>query len=503
VTNDDVRAAVRHAFRLDEDAVERAVEWLHALPLSPNWERPLCLIEVLETWLQVMGVQFTGAGSGREEARWLAIRRVLDAAAAYQRWGFAAPLRTKVAGFSRWLRVEAGTVLKDEREDDGLRTPPDAITVQPCHNAKGLEYAVVAVPDLAAGRFPANPRPSDLWRVLPRQRFSPVQARRLDGKASDKMRDEANLFYVALTRSAKYLLVTYAPPEEAKRPRSSHFFDFVAHHPATTRAPDALPRAVAPEAERLPPTPRREATTPQVTISQLHVYMTCPRAFFLRHVLGFPPPLNENIGLGVSVHSACWEVHKREMRGDPLDDAEIKKVASRHLSLPFASAGAREGLGNAAFRALRSYVSDYLQGERTIESAEQEVRLDLGPVTLVGRIDLAYHDCEGRLVLDEIKMEHGLGRDAHLLVPQAYALAFEQTRGRFPDRVGVRFLGNQGVDVYRSIAITEATVQQIKNRIVAAGEGIARRDFSPLPMVGVETCRNCDVRLVCGAVLRE
>ncbi|MGC4045046.1 MAG: ATP-dependent DNA helicase [Armatimonas sp.] len=498
VSEDDVVLAARRAFSLDDQAIEHSMDWLRTLPHSPEWEQPICLIEILESWLQHMGIRYSEDSTAAEETRWLAIRRILDAAAAYQRWGFATPLGTKIQGFSRWLRVEASTVLKDERKNGGLWITPDAITVQTVHNAKGLEYAVVVVPDLAEGSFPSRPRPASLWQIMPQNRLSPEQIRRLDGMYSDKLRDEANLFYVALTRSKRYLFLTYAPPERAKRPKPSPFLAFARGQSYVEQNPQQLPISALPVG-RLTPTPRREATALQITATQLAAYLNCPRQFYLRFVLNVPPPLVQALGYGNSLHNAAWEIHRRVSTGEELSPADVETIARRHNHLPFASAATRTALQEAGIASLKGYAERFQASSETPILTEQEVRLEIGSMTINGRIDLITkdNDCE---TLVELKNATDHIRDPDQVIAKTYALAAQSSMGRMPDRVETRLIARDSSSD-RITMMTEDVVKDTQTRIEQAGKDIVSRRFSPIPLACV--CSKCDVKRICAAAVDD
>lgn len=498
VNEDDVRAAVRLAgFGIHDEAIESGMDFARELRTAPDWSKPKCLIEVMEEWLQAMDVQFTGEGGTIEEVRWIAIRRVLNAGASYSRWGFDRPLGERVRGFARWLRIEAPLVYKDEEGDEGLRVKPDAVTLTTVHSAKGLEWPLVWLPDLEEGQFPLRPRESELWSIVPKATLTLDQRRRFDGSYADKQTDEHRLAYVGLTRAARYLIATYAPHPQSRNPHPSPYLVFLERHPSVTRDHDLLPRVASTGAERLPPKPRPETTALQVTATQLATYWTCPRQFLLRVILGFPPPLVESIGFGRGLHDAAWEVHGKTQAGENLSPAEVKKIASRHFHVPFASEETREALYEAAERALHGYVTRHeSEAGKQIIAAEQEVRLDLGPVTVIGRGDLVVRDAGGRTLV-ELKTATDHDRDPEQLVAKTYALALQATTGNLPDRVKTQTISADENDG-KVTKMTPDVVEETRNRITKAGLGLSERRFPPLPMAGADTCQNCDVRLICG-----
>jgi DNA helicase-2/ATP-dependent DNA helicase PcrA len=503
VTEADVRTAVSSAnFGVSDLATERAIQWLRDLPLNNDlWEQSTCLIALLEMWLSdVLGVKYTGEGGSAEEVRWYAIRRILDACGVYQRFGFARALKSKVRGFARWLRIEASSVMRDNEAGggDGIREAADAVQLMTCHSCKGLEAPVVWLPNLVAGLFPLRPRAADSWQLIPRDQCSPTQARCFEETYSDQLRGEANLFYVSLTRSSRHLLCTYAPHPKAKRSRPSPFLVFLERQPGVKRDLEVQSQLGVSDAGRLPLCPRVANKTLTLTYSMIFSYTVCPRLFYLRYVLRCLPPLNDRIGFGTGLHSAAAEVHQRVQTGELLSPVCLDQITHRHLHLPLAAETAKAHLRQAANRALTTYVDDYnVQTDpHRIQSVEREVRLGLGRINLVGRIDLVTKDAAGRIVLDELKAEK-TARDHEMLVARGYALAYAATAGQMPERVGVRSLAADGAEKYRFTEMDEANIRDTQTRLTEAGSRIIGREFSPLPMQGAATCSCCDFRVIC------
>lgn len=73
----------------------------------------------------------------------------------------------------------------------------DAVDLTTVHRAKGLEWPVVFVPSMTAGRFPTRQTGREQAWLVPRGRFAAV---RYEGSDADERR----LFYVAMTRARTF-----------------------------------------------------------------------------------------------------------------------------------------------------------------------------------------------------------------------------------------------------------------------------------------------------------
>ena len=148
--------------------------------------------------------------------------------------------------FSGFLRNNAKDYYPEGWEEAGYAVP-DAVQVMTIHQAKGMEFPVVFIPKLTKNRFPAKGHGGRLWyHVLPREAV--VGAHRLQGGEEDERR----LFYVALTRSKKYLYCSWAPEAANLYRRESQFIaEVTAPDYVLTHDPGRLRRYLRDNSENL------------------------------------------------------------------------------------------------------------------------------------------------------------------------------------------------------------------------------------------------------------
>src|SRR5437773_11129097 len=148
--------------------------------------------------------------------------------------------------FARFLQHGAEDAYPEGWQDNQYANP-DAVRIMTVHQAKGMQWPVVFAPALLKNRFPAKkPGGRNLWHLLPRNGIK-GQAR-FEGT----IEDERRLFYVAMTRSQKFLHLTWAPvpSNQLFQQRSQFWDDILASKHVKRRAPDYSAR------KRLPPMPR-------------------------------------------------------------------------------------------------------------------------------------------------------------------------------------------------------------------------------------------------------
>ncbi|MDE3229958.1 MAG: UvrD-helicase domain-containing protein, partial [Chloroflexota bacterium] len=210
---------------------------------------------------------------------------------------------------ARILNLDAGAVALAEGEDAAL--------VMTAHAAKGLEFTAVYLPQLTKGRFPKTGQRSE----------APAPPGLLSDDEDDpdeRLRDEANLFYVSLTRARETLTLSYGPRRGRAAPSPSPFLSPVELALGDTLArlrweADATPRAeVATAAPAPPASTRRAKGKPRVvSINELDTYARCPQQYAYHYVYGLRPALAAPVSLNEAYKVASAEVMRRFEAGEP------------------------------------------------------------------------------------------------------------------------------------------------------------------------------------------
>ncbi|MEO8461611.1 MAG: ATP-dependent helicase, partial [Chloroflexota bacterium] len=104
-----------------------------------------------------------------------------------------------------FLAPHLGTLIEAGDDPAGADPDPDldAVSVMTVHKAKGLEFPVVVLPGLVAGRFPSNARREPL--AMPDGLVGGSVA-----TGDPHLQEERRLFYVAMTRARDELILTHA-----------------------------------------------------------------------------------------------------------------------------------------------------------------------------------------------------------------------------------------------------------------------------------------------------
>ncbi len=428
--------------------------------------------------------------------------------------------------------VEAG----DDPATAELDPDTDAVAVLTVHKAKGLEFPIVFLPGMVAGRFPLNGRgdalalPAGLGRGAPP---TPELA----------LAEERRLCYVAMTRARDELILSHAADYGGSRARRvSPFVLEALDLPTAAGVPGAGAGAPTPEArlsafERAAARP--EATRAPIdeplslSFYQVDDYLTCPLKYKYAHVLRVPLAPHHAIVYGAALHKAVQLFHHRHAQGHVMSEAELDEV--------FESAWSNEGFvsreheearlkaGRLALRRFReaqlepdAVIPTYVEREFSFTLAGDRVRgrwdrVDVEPVAdgapdernraaspvepsadvvsptleMMGRERVTITDYKSSDVRDPAKARQR-ARDSLQL--QIYAMGYEAVTGRLPDAVQLHFLGS---GLIGRVEVDPKRLARARERIATAAAGIRARDYTPKPEY--LACTYCAFRDICPA----
>jgi superfamily I DNA/RNA helicase/RecB family exonuclease len=392
-----------------------------------------------------------GGAAGR------AADRDLDAVVALFAAVARASERRQLAGVGTVVaELEAQQIPGDTLAERGLRG--DAVRLLTAHRSKGLEWDVVVVAGVQEGVWPDLRRRSTL---LDAERLAPVEEPELRDPAdrASLLIDERRLFYVALTRARRRLVVTAVDSGEDDGERPSRFMGElgvpVKQHLDRVARPLSLPSLVA--------ALRREATDPARTPamrraaasrlailarerdddgdplapaahpdrwwglalptrsehpvqpagvpvplsgSSLDGIGTCPLRWFLEHEVHAQSATSTAMGFGSVVHALADEVATGKAPTDL--DALMTRLDTVWSSLAYDAPWQSEQQHTEAREALRRFlVWHAAPRDRELVATEVGFEVELampgGPVRLRGFMDRVELDREGRVHVIDLK----------------------------------------------------------------------------------------------------
>jgi DNA helicase-2/ATP-dependent DNA helicase PcrA len=394
----------------------------------------------------------------------------------------------KYETFAGFLQHHAENAYPEGWQENAYASP-DAVRIMTVHQAKGLQWPAVFVPQLVRNRFPSvGSRGRTPWHLIPATAFD--NAARYRGSEADERR----LFYVAVTRAQKFLHMTWAPTEgNSHAQRASDFLDEV-------RASTYVKRRPQDYAGRPRQNPQAKASVANVTLSfsDMKYFLECPYQFKLRILYGFNAPLAEALGYGKSLHDALAEVHTRALHHESVDPSDAASLVERHLHAPYAYPALREKLAAAATRVIEAYIRKNQHEFRNVEFSEKAIEIALGDgVSIVGRIDLVRRLDTGEVTIVDLKSNDRVQRE-EITESQlhVYALGYQELTGRRADYVETYELDDQR-QIRRPVG--DEFMEDVRRDVHAAAKALRGNTLSAKPQK--KSCGRCDYRSLCSSAI--
>jgi DNA helicase-2/ATP-dependent DNA helicase PcrA len=316
---------------------------------------------------------------------------------------------------------------------DPTQTPLDSggVRVMSIHAAKGLEFDEVIIPQAVDGVLPQRERGHAL--------LSNASVRALQTKTptfvatpEEAYQEECSLWYVALTRARRHVLVTAA---EADADDIELPLSVFAH--AIKDAADAREPSLAPTPELRSGASSRSGTTfdqVQARRPLTHVidhlsptgvgtFLACPRRFFYKEVLRLAQDSDdEGTVLGRLLHRALAEFHAQERAFGPRPDLEacrarwsdkLSTLAEPAAGLAAAEAGFAPDSSFMRYQLAlaRQYLRDYaahlaresIAAPFEVLACEQRLEAQIGGVLFTGQADRIDRLADGTLAIRDYK----------------------------------------------------------------------------------------------------
>src|SRR5213594_2505542 len=308
-----------------------------------------------------------------------------------------------------------------------VETP--AVRVLTVHKAKGLEFPVVFLVNLAQEKFPSRRRRDAL--------DLPVEMMKAALPTGDyHQQEERRLFYVGMTRARRELYLTSASdyrgtrerkvsqfvlealdlPRDATRPFKARPVEVIEHFAPAPEAVDALLVRVPPDAEIM------------LSHKQIDDYQTCPLKYFNVHVKRIPIRRHHAVAYGAVVHKVVEYYLRRRGVGNytPLDDLlaiyerawagedilHERPGVSREPAEGFLTREHEEARKAAGRDALKRFWNHEEADGVKPTYVEKEYGFTLGPNRVRGRYDRVDEGLLGAVIIDYKTSEVTRQKDA-------------------------------------------------------------------------------------------
>lgn len=391
----------------------------------------------------------------------------------------------KYKAFEGFLEHRAEDAYPEGWQDNAYANP-DAVRIMTIHQAKGMQWPVVFVPALLKNRFPGRkPGGRNVWHLLPRDGI--LDQPRYEGT----IEDERRLFYVAMTRSQKFLHLTWGPILGNRQAQKvSEFWEdvLVSKWVKRGKAPDYTDR------RRLVPTPKASVANVVFSFSDIKYFFECPYQFKLRILYGFNVPIHEALGYGKSLHDALADVHARAIRKEGISLTDVPYLVQTHLHTPYAYPALREELEKAARNAIADYIKDNQAVFDKIEFSEKTIGINLGGgVSVVGRIDLVRRIDTGETTIVDLKStDRAQAEEVTEIQLHIYALGYQELTGRRADYVEIYNLDKRQK---KPRVVDDDFIVDVKACVQAAADALRQGTMMKAP--AEKKCSTCDYRRMC------
>ena len=437
-------------------------------------------------FLERIGLREQVVPNNRGEVVFYNLAKFSQAISDFEQIHFHSEPAQKYQSFAGFLQHQAESAYAQAGLDDKLISP-DAVQILTVHQAKGLQWPVVFVPQLVKNRFPSKRQGGmSAWHLLP------ANAVRDQARFLGSEEDERRLFYVAVTRSQKHLHLTTAPtPGNQLYQRASEFWYDVLESKFVRRRKQEYTNRV-----HGVPQPRSAVENVGLTFSDIKYFLECPYQFKLRILYGFNPPIDEALGYGKSLHDMLAELHGRAIEGERITSAIASELVQRHLRVPFAYPTLRATMRGAAEKVVREYIRARQSEFDKLEFSEKDIEVAIGDgITVKGRIDLVRRRDTDEIAIVDLKSSDRAQTenltDAQLHI---YALGYRDLTGRNADYVETYELDSQ---TRHSRSVDDAFVEDVKGIVKNTARALRANRYPHKP--SREVCGRCDFSSICSA----
>jgi DNA helicase-2/ATP-dependent DNA helicase PcrA len=414
-----------------------------------------------------------------------------------------------VRSWSRELSIDRAPHFVDHLDELRLagENPPvaetdveiDAVNVLTVHKAKGLEFPVVFIVGMVAGLFPIRRRgaPLELPDELIREELP---------SGDFHLQEERRLFYVAMTRAKRELHLTSAQDYGGARPRKLSQFVLEAldlpKGEAMARSTPAVKLiqhhapAVPVQAGHRAPIDDQEIIT--LSYRQMDDYLTCPLKYKFIHILRIPILPHHAVVYGKAIHDAVQEYHRRKLTGIPITLEELIDTFHRSwINEGFIHRQHEDQRLQAGRQALERFYQTQEASGIIPRYVEKEFSFVVDRSKVIGRWDRV-DEANGEVVIIDFKSsEIRRQKEADTRARKSeqmglYALAYQRTYGRIPDRVELHFLDSGLVGTATK---NEEDLEEVISKIRTVTEGLRAREYPSNPQY--RACDYCPYRVIC------
>lgn len=363
---------------------------------------------------------------------------------------------------------------------------PDAVNIMTVHQSKGLEFIAVFIPQMNRNNFPSSKKGGkSIWHVIRKEWIN--NADRFAGG----IEEERKLFYVAVTRAKKYLILTRSPGNRNET-KVSQFLVEAKQSPYMVGYDNEMEYT-----GKHNPDMNEELAPINLNFSILQDYFDCAYRFKLSMFYGFVQPIVPALGYGKTMHEIVMNIHRRHLSGEKLTREDVRDIVEESFYLPYANTKLQENMLKSAHRSVESYVSNNQKDFDNITMAEADIELDMGDgIKVNGRIDLVKRrelsGEEKTYIIDFKTASREVTECINAEQLKIYALGYQKLTGEKADFLEIYNLDSAESDRQR---VTDGLLEDVGREIRDAATNIRENN---LPRTcSKEKCQKCYLNYLC------
>jgi DNA helicase-2/ATP-dependent DNA helicase PcrA len=358
-----------------------------------------------------------------------------------------------------------------------LPVNPEVVQILTVHAAKGLEFEKVFLSQMVQGTFPTRRQGDGL----------PLPEGILGGADSPEnhLAEERRLAYVAVTRAKKELVFSWSEDVGGKRTRRPS--EFIAEamgeeFALKSKSSSPLERIERFRPAELPKLNRKIAADEPLVLSyrQIDDYRTCPRRYYLIHVLKLPMPVHHSLVYGRAIHAAISGLYRAKIAGNSLTAAKMVDAFRASWSNEGFLSRAHEEARLAAGEELVKKFHRMHSKDPAPMYVEKEFHFPVGIDRVVGRWDFVGQagnivDFKTGIVPDQKQADKRARESLQLGV---YALAYQEIFEKLPESLALDFVES---DLLGTTTRTAEQLEEVVGEIKRVAVGIRAGNYEPSP----------------------
>lgn len=383
-------------------------------------------------------------------------------------------------------------------------TENNAVNILSVHSSKGLEFPIVFLVNLVAGRFPTRERkevipiPQELIKeILPTGDFH--------------LEEERRLFYVGMTRAKNKLCLSASSfYGEGKQKRKISPFVYEALGEKTvagiTEKQEKGEGQLSlldfyPSEEKIIDSPINPLPVTYLSYSQIQTFEICPLHYKLKYLLKIPTPQTSAQSFGTSIHSTLRDFYLEYLKGQKLKSVDSMTILERNwVNEGYGSKFDERRSYERAKKLISSYLKDNFNEKKLPIALELPFQFMLNDLKIGGRIDRIDSLENGKIEIIDYKTGNNMPDEKKLATDQQlniYALAATM--------VADKLLNKKAEDVVLSLYYLESnkkfTTTRTKEQLEEAKKTIlGKRDLiskSSFLCSGNNLCIACEYKMLC------